>query len=91
MTDTITYTLTRPIEHNGQRITSLAFREATAGDACLADAVTGNTRRLLAMLSGMCGQPLPVLEKISLRDLTVLSEKVSHLLGEPSGSAGPTQ
>lgn len=86
MSETVTVTLSKPItiaEGDQQKqIASLTFREATAGDACLSDLVTGETKRVLALLSGMCGQPITVLEKLTLRDLKNVIGKTESLMGE---------
>lgn len=82
MTDTITVPLSKPLMHDGKEITSLTFREATAGDACAADLVEGPTKKMLAIMSGMTGVPLPVLMTIPMREITRIATKVTPLMGE---------
>ena len=82
MTDTITVTLSKPINHDGKEISSLTFREATAGDACAADLVEGETKKMLAIMSGMAGVPLPVLMAIPMREITRIAKEVAPLMGE---------
>ena len=82
MTDTITVTLSKPLTHDGKEITSLTFREATAGDACAADLVEGQFKKMLAIMSGMAGVPLPVLMAIPMREITRIATEVTPLMGE---------
>lgn len=88
--DTVTVHLSRPISFNEASISSLTFREATAGDACLADAVSGPFTKLLAILSGMCGQPLPMLKLVPMKDLSRIFEATEPLMGEASAVVGLT-
>jgi len=82
MTDTITVTLSKPVKHDGKEISSLTFREATAGDACAADLVEGANKKMLAIMSGMAGVPLPVLMAIPMREFTRIAKEVAPLMGE---------
>lgn len=82
MTDTITVALSKPFTHDGKEITSLTFREATAGDACAADLVEGQFKKMLAIMSGMAGVPLPVLMAIPMREITRILTEVAPLMGE---------
>lgn len=90
--DTITIKLAKPImKGEGDKaiaISELSFREATAGDACRADAVQGEFIKLLAVLSGMAGVDIPTLQKVPLREMTKIIEKVSVLMGEQDGLKG---
>ena len=88
--ETVTFPLTKPITNGETTITSLTFREATAGDACLADAVTGEFTKMLAILSGMCGQPLSVLKQIPIREMNLIVSKAEQLMGEAKAAGGPT-
>jgi hypothetical protein len=90
MSDTITITLSRPITHDEKTVASLTFREATAGDACGADAVHGDFTKILAVLAGMSGTPLPLIKKIPLRDINTIIAKVGPLMGEQPAAAGST-
>ncbi len=91
MTETVTVTLSKPIDADGKKITSLTFREATAGDACRADLVQGDFQKMLAIMSGMCGLTLPAMQQIPLREFNQISQKVASLMGEPEAAAGSTQ
>ncbi|MBB1093870.1 phage tail assembly protein [Rhodopseudomonas palustris] len=93
-TDPVTVTLSKPIaipqgdDKPPLQITAMTFREATAGDACLADLVQGETSKILAILSGMSGQPLPVLQKLPMRDFNKVLAATAPLMGEPHAAAG---
>ena len=88
--DSVTVQLKRPIMNGETKLTSLTFREATAGDACLADVVQGELTKALAIMSGMCGQPLPVLKQISLREIAKIIAQVEPLMGEVAAAGGST-
>jgi len=93
--DTVTVKLNRPITkgegENAQTLHELTFREATAGDACRADAVQGDFTKVLAILSGMAGVDIPTLQKVPMREMSKIIEKVSILMGESEApQAGST-
>lgn len=88
--DSVTVHLKKPIMNGETKIASLTFREATAGDACLADVVQGEFTKALAIMSGMCGQPLPVLKQISMREITSIIAQVEPLMGEAAAVGGST-
>lgn len=91
MTDTITVKLSKLISFNGETFAELTFREATAGDARRAEEVTGEFSRSLAILAGMAGVSLEVMDKIPLRELNRIIEQVVPLMGESPAAAGLTQ
>ena len=82
MTDTVTVTLSKPIEHKGNTYSDLTFREATAGDLAIADAVTGEMSKTLAILASMAGVELAIIKNVRARDLSPMIEKVAPLMGE---------
>lgn len=86
--DTYTHTLAKPIKHGETTITSLTFREATAGDACNADLVQGDFTKMLAVLAGMCGQPLPVLREVPMREMHKILVATAALMGEVPAAGG---
>ncbi|MGP9814424.1 phage tail assembly protein [Rhodopseudomonas sp. NSM] len=86
-TDTVTVKLSKPIVHDAKTISELVFKECTAGDACLSDAVQGENTKLLAILSGMSGQPLQVLKQLPMRDYTRVLAATAPLMGEPQAAA----
>lgn len=86
--DTVTVTLSKPITYEGKTITELVLNEATAGDACLADSVQGDATKLLAIISGMCGQPLPALKLLKMTDYNAVLAKAVPLMGEPQQPLG---
>lgn len=82
MTDTVTFTLAKPIEHNGKSFSEFTFEEATAGDLAAADIVQGELNKTLAVFASMAGVPIQVMRKIKAKDLGRLSLEVAPLLGE---------
>lgn len=83
--ESVTVNLLSPLEHNGRRIESLTFEEPTAGTLAAADAVQGDTAKMLAVLAGMCATPLPVLKGLKIRDLNRVVAATAGLLGnEPT-------
>lgn len=91
MNNTVTVDLPQPISFNGETYTKLVFREATAGDARRADGVEGEFSKMLAVLSGMAGVPLDVLDRVPMRLMNEIVEKVGALMGESSPADGQTQ
>lgn len=88
MSNSITITLSKPIVHEGQSISTLTFREANVGDLCAADAVHGDTMKLLAVLAGMAGTIIPVLQKIPAREFAQIMKQVGPLMGEAEAATG---
>jgi len=90
MTENITVTLAKPVEHNGAVYSSFTFREATAGDLATADAVSGNVNQTLAMLACMADVPIQAMKKIKARDLKRVMASVGGLMGEQDEDGGQT-
>jgi len=90
MTDTVTVTLSKPIEHKGHIYSELTFREATAGDLATADAVTGDMTKTLTILACMATVELAVIKNVRACDLAPMIEKVAPLMGEQEARAGQT-
>lgn len=93
--ETVTVKLLSPIPNGDKSIESLTFREAEVGDACNMDSVKGEIAQTLAMLSGMCDTPLPVLKRMKMRDLKRVVDAVAPLLGNEdmplaNGSTSPS-
>ena len=84
---TVTVQLSRPIEVDGKQVSSLTFREATVGDACLADTVQGDFQKMTAIMCGMAGISLPAMQKIPLREFNQIAQKVAALMGESGAAA----
>jgi hypothetical protein len=84
--ENVTVVLSRPVTHDGKTVASLTFREATAGDACCAETVTGDFSRTLALIASMAEISLPLAKKIPLRDINTITGKVAHLMGEPAAA-----
>lgn len=86
--DPVTVELTQAINHKGKDISSLTFREATAGDACVMDNVKGDMSQSLALLSSICtteGVDLLFFKKLSLRETKRIIKLVGPLMGNEDG------
>ncbi|WP_432344813.1 phage tail assembly protein [Shinella yambaruensis] len=88
--ETVTFALSKPVEHGGTTYTTLTLREALAGDLAAADAVTGDMNKSFAIIASLAEVPIQVIKKIRARDLGPLMAQVAPLLGEPAAAAGPT-
>lgn len=77
-----TIALSRPVEHNGTKITELSFREAEVGDLFIADKFEGQMSKTIAILAAISDTPLPLFKKIPARDLNKIMAETAHLLGE---------
>ncbi|MDR6304932.1 hypothetical protein GGQ85_002648 [Nitrobacter vulgaris] len=88
--DTITIALSKPVTHGDKTVASLTFKEATAGDACAAEIVTGDFQRTLALLASMANVSLPLMKNVSLRDVHAITAKVGPLMGEAPAAGGST-
>lgn len=88
MNSTITVKLLKPIEHNGNTYAELTFREALTGDFAIADKVDGEFAKTLAIMAGMAGVPLPVMQRIPMRDFTKIAAEVAAIMGEQPASTG---
>lgn len=77
-----TVTLSKPVEHNGTVYDKFTFREAEVGDLMLADAVKGETSKVVAVLASMADVPLPAFKKIKSRDLNAIMAATKDLMGE---------
>ncbi|WP_166096872.1 phage tail assembly protein [Rhizobium flavescens] len=85
----VTFTLTKPVEHNGQTYDVLNFREATAGDMMTAEKMDGPLAQTAAVLACMADIPLPVFRKISARDFNRIMAATAELMGnDPAGTTG---
>ncbi|MRN66536.1 phage tail assembly protein [Brucella sp. 10RB9213] len=82
MSKTITVQLSTPINHDGKQISSITFKEPTARDACNADLVEGDFKKMLAIISGMAGLPLPILQDLPMREFNRIVKEVAPLMGE---------
>lgn len=77
-----TVTLSKPVEHNGKTYSEFTFREAEVGDLMLADAVKGETSKVVAVLASMADVPLPAFRKVKSRDLNAIMAATKDLMGE---------
>ena len=88
MTDTITYTLKKPVTVDSKTYSEFTFREATAGDMAAGDHFDGAFTKTLAILAGMAGVPLNAMKAVKASDIGPLTEAVAPLLGESGTAAG---
>ena len=89
--DPVTVPLLAKIEHDGETYSEFTFREAELGDLCAADAVSGEMQKTAAILAGMAGVPIQAIRKLKARDLSVVTDKVGHLMGnEKKPTTGAT-
>jgi len=93
MTDTVTVKLSKPISFNGETIAELTFREATVGDARRADEVEGEFSKKVAIVAGMAGVSIEVIDRLPAREFERIMVEVDAVLspGESSAAAGSTQ
>ncbi len=77
-----TVKLSKPVEHGGKIYDEFTFREAEVGDLMLADAVKGETSKVVAVLASMADVPLPAFRKVKSRDLNAIMAATKDLLGE---------
>lgn len=91
MSKTVTVKLSTPVSHNDTVYSELTFRKPKTGDLCMADLVTGETTKTLAILARMADVSLPVMQDIDLDDFARISEEVAPLMGEfPKAADGLT-
>lgn len=79
-----TVKLSSPITVGEKTYSEFTFREAEAGDLMTADAIKGDTSKIVAILACMAETPLPVFKKIKARDLTKIMDVTAALMGEPT-------
>lgn len=82
MTDVVTVTLSRPIEHDGRSYISFSFREPVTGDYAAADSVKGDFNKSLAVLAMMAGSTLPVFQKIPMREFRKITAATQDFLSD---------
>lgn len=84
MSDVVSVTLSKPIEHDGRTYTSFSFREPTCGDYAAADNVKGDFAKSLAVLAMMAGSTLPVFQKIPMREFRKITAATANFLSDPA-------
>ncbi|HEX5933053.1 MAG TPA: phage tail assembly protein, partial [Pseudorhizobium sp.] len=62
--NTTTVQLQVPIQHDGQTISELTFREAEVGDLIEAANCSNEMERIATVMAAVSGTPLPVFRKI---------------------------
>lgn len=85
--DAVTIKLGKPVEVLGKTYSELTFREATTGDACATDAVTGEFSQAIALLASIADVPIQVIKALPLRETKSIMDKVTHLMGNEPTSA----
>lgn len=73
--------------HNGTPISELAFRRAKFGDFCMSDKVTGENNKTAAVLAGMSGTSIQVIQDLDMEDLAAVLEVAAPLMGNGQPSA----
>lgn len=76
-----------PVEHGGKTIEELSFRRARFGDFCAADRVEGENNKTAAVLAGMSGTSIPVIQGLDMEDMAAVLEAASPLMGNGQASA----
>lgn len=85
MTDTVTVTLSKSVEHGGKTYQTLTFREAEIGDLMVSGHFRDELSQTVAVLASISDTPLPAFKKIKARDLTAIMAATSALLGNAPG------
>ncbi len=87
MTDeTISYTLKKPVDHEGKTYSDLTFREVEAGDFMAAEKFDGQMSKTIVILALMAEVPLPAFKRIKGRDLNLIIDKTKGFLGNDAES-----
>lgn len=87
MTDeTISYTLKKPVVHDGKTYAELTFREVEAGDFMTAEQFGGQMSKTIVILALMADVPLPAFKRIKGRDLNAIMDKTKEILGNDEES-----
>lgn len=79
-----TYTLSKPVEHNGTKYEVLSFREPTVGDLMVGGSFKDETSQSMAVMASICDVPLPAFKKINVKDIKGIMKATSDLMGNES-------
>ena len=79
--ETVTVTLSSPIDVDKQPVSELTFREAELSDLCAADHFEGQMSKTAAILAGMANVPVMAIKKLKARDIATILDKAGHLMG----------
>ncbi|MDP2779840.1 phage tail assembly protein [Devosia sp.] len=83
-----TITLTKPILHNGQSYSELAFsREMQMRDMFAMDEHEGQTRRTAALYASMADVPFEVIAQLNTAEMALAAQAVAAVSGKLSGAA----
>ena len=85
-----TYKLSTPVTFNGKTFDELTFRKMKVKDACVADHVTGQTSKGLAILASIADVPLPVIMDMDIDDLEGAQEAALPFMGKAAMAATET-
>lgn len=90
MTDTVTITLSKPVEHAGKTYETLTFREAEVGDLMVSGHFKDEFSQTIAVLASISDTPLPAFKKIKARELASIITATAGMAGnspEPTTGA----
>jgi hypothetical protein len=83
------YTLKKPITHGSETISALAIREPVARDIKGLDLSAKTVDANLVLASRLSGQPMPVIDQLSMVDMQEVLKIVEDFLsdGQPTGTS----
>lgn len=86
---TVTITLCKPIQVEGEALSELTLREPTVKDLLAQDKITGETAQMAAMLEALADIPRSAVLQISAKDFVRCVQVVSDFLddGQPTGAS----
>lgn len=95
--DSVKFTLTKPVNFNGETFSELTFRAPDVG--CMIDAEEAGESegaRFAGLIAAMCGMPIEAFRKVSIHDFRQIGDLVKPLIGnfekdgEASGETSPS-
>lgn len=85
---TVTVTLSEPVELKGVVTTELTFRKLKTGDLVAADSFSGEMAKLVAMLASMAETTIQTIQETSAEDFGRIVLEVAPLMGKSVQAAG---
>lgn len=80
--DPVKLKLKNPIDHEGETISELSFKEITLGDLIAAEAIGGGDRAQTAsLIASSTGVPIPAIKKLSATDTRAVLAAAAPFLG----------
>lgn len=77
----VTVQLSKPIQHAGQTVSELTFREPTVGDLIAASDESNALKQTMTMLTRLCGLDRDSFGQISTNDLKVIVAQTKSIMG----------